>query len=302
MSIVQGSNKVLIECEIHFRCCDHETMNSVSNRFWVSKFIHLAIVSVKIVLQLDVVVQVLVQDPSPLPRKLGRRPVEPEEPHDASGLDDQGRSLVVVVCLIFLQAVARFSDDLGDVERFPQLSELGDELVLLGRVRVGRDAEVAVLEDGLEEQSGVLGAERGEAVAEVVRAGVPRRHLDFDLFGNLCTLERDQDQTMRSHETETEKQSLKEATRWLGGNGTYSNHRLQVRMCVKKGSELWQGDFKMVRGLYHLKNVLESTSYLLPLVSETSFTEWYAKPSRAPILICLHCCAILACSKVGTWY
>jgi hypothetical protein len=46
-----------------------------------------------------------------------------------------------------------------------------------------------------------------------VRAGVPRRHLDFDLFGNLCTLERDQDQTMRSHETETEKQSLKEATR-----------------------------------------------------------------------------------------
>jgi hypothetical protein len=39
--------------------------------------------------------------------------------------------------------------------------------------------------------------------------------------------------------------------------------------------------------------------YLLPLASETSFTEWYAKPSRAPTLICLHCCAILACSKAG---
>ncbi len=40
---------------------------------------------------------------------------------------------------------------------------------------------------------------------------------------------------------------------------------------------------------------------LLPLTSETSFTELYAKPSRAPTLICLPCCAILACSKVETW-
>jgi hypothetical protein len=38
---------------------------------------------------------------------------------------------------------------------------------------------------------------------------------------------------------------------------------------------------------------------LLPVTSETSFTEWRAKPSRAPTLICLPSCAILASSKVG---
>ncbi len=54
------------------------------------------------------------------------------------------------------------------------------------------------------------------------------------------------------------------------------------------------------RALLLRKYVLESISYLLTLASETSFTEWYAKPSRAPTLICLPCCAILACSKVGT--
>jgi hypothetical protein len=48
------------------------------------------------------------------------------------------------------------------------------------------------------------------------------------------------------------------------------------------------------------KKVLELTSYLLLLASKTSFAEMYAKPSRAPTLICLPCCAILACSKVGT--
>jgi hypothetical protein len=61
-----------------------------------------------------------------------------------------------------------------------------------------------------------------------------------------------------------------------------------------------RGISKIDRGLYHLvKNVLESTSYLLPLASETSFIESYAKPSRAPTLVCLPCCAILAYSKVG---
>jgi hypothetical protein len=49
------------------------------------------------------------------------------------------------------------------------------------------------------------------------------------------------------------------------------------------------------------KNVLESTSYLLPLASKTNFTELHGKPSRAPTLPCLPCCTILACSKVGSW-
>jgi hypothetical protein len=65
--------------------------------------------------------------------------------------------------------------------------------------------------------------------------------------------------------------------------------------------EAKKSKFQMDRGLYHLeKIVLASASYLLPLASKTSFTEWFAKPSRAPTLICLPCCAILACSKVGT--
>ncbi len=71
-----------------------------------------------------------------------------------------------------------------------------------------------------------------------------------------------------------------------------------TKVCQKR-SEL--GQSKMDRGFYHLKNVLRSSSYLLPLASKTSFTEWYAKPSQAPTLICLPCFAILACSKVGTW-
>ncbi len=63
----------------------------------------------------------------------------------------------------------------------------------------------------------------------------------------------------------------------------------------------------MDRGLYHLEtNVLESTSYLLPLASKTSFSEswideWYAKASPAPILTFLSCCVILAWSNVRLW-
>jgi hypothetical protein len=58
----------------------------------------------------------------------------------------------------------------------------------------------------------------------------------------------------------------------------------------------------MDKGIYHLhETYLESVSYLLPLVSKTSFTEWYSVPSHAPTLICLPCCVILACSKVWTW-
>ncbi len=59
--------------------------------------------------------------------------------------------------------------------------------------------------------------------------------------------------------------------------------------------------FKRIKGFTTYKIVLESTLYQLQLASKTSFTEWYAKPSRAPTLICLPCCAILACSKARNW-
>ncbi len=72
-----------------------------------------------------------------------------------------------------------------------------------------------------------------------------------------------------------------------------------MSMKVKVGTGQY---YKWIEGFTtKKKNVLESTSYLLPLANKTSFTEWHAKPSRAPTLICLpYCCAILACSKVGT--
>jgi hypothetical protein len=49
------------------------------------------------------------------------------------------------------------------------------------------------------------------------------------------------------------------------------------------------------------KNVLESTSYLLPLASKTSFTEAHEKPSRTQTLPCLPCCAILDSSQIGSY-
>jgi hypothetical protein len=57
-------------------------------------------------------------------------------------------------------------------------------------------------------------------------------------------------------------------------------------MC-QKGQTWDRAILQMDRGLDHLKNVLESTSNLLLLVSKTNFTEWYARPSQAPTLICL---------------
>ncbi len=86
-------------------------------------------------------------------------------------------------------------------------------------------------------------------------------------------------------------------------------HRLQMQICAKKKkkkkkSELGQGNDLdgRWRALPLKKNLLQSTSYLLPLLaSKPSFAEWYAKPLRAPTFICLPCCAILACSEVWTW-
>ncbi len=39
----------------------------------------------------------------------------------------------------------------------------------------------------------------------------------------------------------------------------------------------------------------------LPSASKTNVTKWYARPSRAPTLICFHCCSFLTCRKVETW-
>jgi hypothetical protein len=74
------------------------------------------------------------------------------------------------------------------------------------------------------------------------------------------------------------------------------HQKLQIpdtNVCEKR-SELGQSN--TLNG----KNVFESTSHLFQSTGKTSFTEWYAKPLQAPICTRLSCCAILACSKVGT--
>ncbi len=58
--------------------------------------------------------------------------------------------------------------------------------------------------------------------------------------------------------------------------------------------------FEWIQLFTAYKERMVSTSYLLPLASTTSFTECYEKPSRAPTLTCLSCCAIPSCSEVGT--
>ncbi len=74
--------------------------------------------------------------------------------------------------------------------------------------------------------------------------------------------------------------------------------------CVsKKMVEIGTGQYlKWIEGFITSKTHWNQPYiYLLPLASKTSFTVLYSKPSRAPTLICLPCCAILACSKVESW-
>ncbi len=79
------------------------------------------------------------------------------------------------------------------------------------------------------------------------------------------------------------------------------NHRLQICM-PKLRPELGQGNIlNGWRALPLTKTYWNLPSYLSPLASKTSFTEWHAKPSWAPTLICFPCCPILASSKEGTW-
>ncbi len=76
---------------------------------------------------------------------------------------------------------------------------------------------------------------------------------------------------------------------------------LELCPVSKKGYGWNRARFDEDRGLYQFKNVLKWTSYLVPLASKTSLTESYEKPSRAQTRICSPCCAIFACSRLGTW-
>jgi hypothetical protein len=64
----------------------------------------------------------------------------------------------------------------------------------------------------------------------------------------------------------------------------YSNECMSQKFGVRTGQRF--KSIKWIRDLTAWKNVLESTSYLLPLASKTIFTDWYAKSSRVPTLIC----------------
>jgi hypothetical protein len=67
-------------------------------------------------------------------------------------------------------------------------------------------------------------------------------------------------------------------------------HILQIwlcHLCVREGWSYDRAIVKWIEVFTTLKNVLDSTSYPLPLASKTSFSELYAKSLRAPTLICL---------------
>jgi hypothetical protein len=58
---------------------------------------------------------------------------------------------------------------------------------------------------------------------------------------------------------------------------------------------------KMDRKIYHFKSCIGINHIqVLTLASKTSSTKRYATPLQEPIFICLSCCAILACTEVGT--
>ncbi len=87
---------------------------------------------------------------------------------------------------------------------------------------------------------------------------------------------------------------------------TASNHFIQVKLnkphtttrnVCQIRSELghgdtWNGQMALPLG----KHVVETTSYPLPSAIKTTFSKRYAKPPRAPTLICFPCCAILVWS------
>ncbi len=91
---------------------------------------------------------------------------------------------------------------------------------------------------------------------------------------------------------------------WMWNFYWTCRHRLQIRMFVKKEVRVGTGQyFKWIEGFTTYKNVLESTSYshichhkpVKPVLLNSM------QPSQAPTLICLLCCAILACSRSETW-
>ncbi len=73
-------------------------------------------------------------------------------------------------------------------------------------------------------------------------------------------------------------------------------------MCVKTISKLGQGNTNKRReGFTTWKERIGINLIPVPLASTTSFTERYAKPSRAITLTSVPCWAMLACSEVKTW-
>jgi hypothetical protein len=93
--------------------------------------------------------------------------------------------------------------------------------------------------------------------------------------------------------------------RWHTVWSRYS-HGLQIEMCVETDQSWDRTILQMNIDLFQngivLLDLMESTSYLLPSASNTRFSGWCTKPSRAPTLNRLPCsCVILACSKVGAW-
>jgi hypothetical protein len=74
-------------------------------------------------------------------------------------------------------------------------------------------------------------------------------------------------------------------------DGLSGPHTNETILCQKVQS--WDSAMlQMDRRLYLLKTVLESNTHLLSLASKNRFTEWCAKPFKAPDLICLPRCAI----------
>jgi hypothetical protein len=75
-----------------------------------------------------------------------------------------------------------------------------------------------------------------------------------------------------------------------------------MNLCQKKKVRVWTGQyFNSIEGVTtYKKRIGINLIHVDFLANKISFTEWYEKPSPAPTLICLPCCPVFACSKVGT--
>ncbi len=67
----------------------------------------------------------------------------------------------------------------------------------------------------------------------------------------------------------------------------------------KKGQSWGRAVYKVDRDLYNLEKPYMNQPHICYRLPVKPATELYEKPLPAPTLICLPCCAILACSQVG---